>query len=188
MGESNGMLSAIGFSVASGGLWLVWMGSLGNKIKIVLTGLLVMVLGAAIFFHPFWGIWRLSLQNLVSSGPTWAWVIIGAWIYLNAGWRFAEYKLRVAARGQTINPLLLHLLWPESVAVADDLHINNPKGSWFDNNGIKCYKIWSTILFGIIVMWNLTQILTLWLIWLATIGRLKPIHPEIWKMYHDGTQ
>lgn len=101
-------------------------------------------------------------------------------IYLNLGWRFAEYKLRINPQWRAHSPMLLHLLWPSS-AYSLEACIPNLNHEVDLIGGDSYYKFYTMILFLPGLLLNGFIVLSLWSAWAVTWGRVKPINPAIAK-------
>lgn len=175
---------AIALSIFITGVFVVAaFGVTNHKKEPVLFGFSLVVVGVVLMSNDSWGAWCLFFQNLLAVVPVWVRYGVGVWIYLNIGWRFAEYKLRVAARWRTTAPVLLHILWP--VDTQNNDLAAHPHQTWFkndkpDDKRLYWYKFWTaTLLAGQLII-SALMISLCWLFWIATMGRFKPIHPEIW--------
>lgn len=124
---------------------------------------------------------KTALVFIYNLLPLWVWVLIGLWLYFNIGWRFAEYKLRVAENWKKHHPVKLLLLWPFSTKTNSPFSISTNWDFWDLKEDT--YKTFTMILWFFSLFLNTLWILFLFDLWILTWGRSKPIHPEIWKTY-----
>jgi len=108
----------------------------------------------------------------------WIWIVAGVWVWFNLGWRLAEYKIKLFTTYSVYRYsrqwYLYYLLWPATFRFAA-----NPFMHWGENyNHFRFYKYRATIFLPISILWNLSVIIILLLLFILTWGRFDPIYPN----------